>query len=379
MFMSDWHLDSRFAKATILRMTLRDFESDQLTLGGDIIGGIERKQKKTEHIAEGHTQAKAQVLQKADTGTSVKYLDGNHEEDMERLLERSRYLFGIEFCQTSEYSPRPDVLMLEEHGHAHDLQLFGNARRQKCGYWAGTKLLYMGSEVDYVMHEKLGLEEWSSVNWGKRRWKEFANENLGLLEIIEKKLDCSKYSGSISGHSHILGIHHTPGGKLICNSGSSATKGSEFIAYDGHNFAAVERLRDRMNIQMQSGLAYTVYFRDLGLDHCCDNPSIMDNIHVHRAEQLQSMEYALWPAKDQQEIRRQQVERRRAVDRFLAILSEGESLPNFGEVQRALLQASREVGDLKALRGVNPYPPIRGYKSGVARPDAGRVSQLQTS
>ncbi|HHD75752.1 MAG TPA: UDP-2,3-diacylglucosamine diphosphatase, partial [Campylobacterales bacterium] len=78
IFVSDVHLGTKFSQADRLLEFMKENESDNLYLVGDIIDGWAMKRKM--RWGQTHSDVIQKVLRKARKGTNVFFIVGNHDE-----------------------------------------------------------------------------------------------------------------------------------------------------------------------------------------------------------------------------------------------------------------------------------------------------------
>jgi len=78
IFISDTHLGTKYSQANTLLKFLKENESQELYLVGDIIDGWAIKRKFT--WKQSHSDVIQTILKRARKGTSVYYVTGNHDE-----------------------------------------------------------------------------------------------------------------------------------------------------------------------------------------------------------------------------------------------------------------------------------------------------------
>ena len=78
IFISDVHLGTKFSKASQLLEFIRDYESENLYLVGDIIDGWAIKRKFV--WEQSHSDVIQKILRKARKSTNVYFIAGNHDE-----------------------------------------------------------------------------------------------------------------------------------------------------------------------------------------------------------------------------------------------------------------------------------------------------------
>ena len=336
-------------------MALRDFQSDELKGLGDMFGGIEMEKKATWHLGPSHRQGMALLIQKAET-SAVTILSGNHEVGLHRRLQTPKSIFGIEFRQSSTHVDPLGRRFLEEHGDRYDLEVFKTAANQEKWHRIGDKLHHLGGELDYLLQNGLGFEKASVARTGKRLFKTVINRKMGVLAAMERTIDASGFDGNISGHSHMMGFHRTPGGKLLINDGS-CTDHVQFAVHDRHGkWGLIEHHRDRMNVEMESGYKYQVFWKAHGLDHFAEPPVPVETIHTQKADRLLRLAFRMWPARDRQDVSRKIEEKGRAIDRLMGILALNSEHRAAAPLHWELHSTQNQLLSLHDLRAANPIP-----------------------
>jgi UDP-2,3-diacylglucosamine pyrophosphatase LpxH len=84
IFVSDIHLGTKYSQAELFLDFMKENESENLYLVGDIIDGWAMKRKF--RWAQSHSDVIQKVLRKARKGTNVYYITGNHDEFLRSFL-----------------------------------------------------------------------------------------------------------------------------------------------------------------------------------------------------------------------------------------------------------------------------------------------------
>ena len=84
IFVSDIHLGTKFSQADKFLDFMKENESENLYLVGDIIDGWAMKRKY--RWAQSHSDVVQKILRKARKGTNVYYITGNHDEFLRSFL-----------------------------------------------------------------------------------------------------------------------------------------------------------------------------------------------------------------------------------------------------------------------------------------------------
>src|SRR3546814_847424 len=94
LWVSDVHLGRPGCQAEQLATFLRDHDCERLYLVGDIIDGW--KLRKHWYWPQAHANVVREILSKAEQGTAVHYITGNHDEFLRR------YEIGRASCRERE-------------------------------------------------------------------------------------------------------------------------------------------------------------------------------------------------------------------------------------------------------------------------------------
>lgn len=199
IFISDIHLGTKFSKAELLLEFLRDNESENLYLVGDIIDGwaIKRKIK----WAQSHSDVIQKILRKARKGTNVYYVTGNHDEFLRPflpLMMGDRLHFGNEF----DYVALDNRRYYVTHGDFFDSITMTKRWLAVLGDYGYDVLLHLNGVINFVRNT-LGIQRyWSLSKYAKDNVKKslsFINDFEGILSEHALRKD---YDGIICGHIH---------------------------------------------------------------------------------------------------------------------------------------------------------------------------------
>ena len=204
IFISDIHLGSKGCKADLLCGFLKQNDSENLFLVGDIIDGW-RLQRKF-YWPQSHTNVIRRILTASKRDTNVVYIVGNHDEVLRGLIPFGMHFGNVELTNLYRYQAVNGKSYIIMHGDAFD-----NVLRTK------LKFLYHVGDIAYnilldvnSMLQKVrnffGMKHWSLSAYLKNKTKEAVSylgdfENI-LTEYVQKK----KADGIICGHVHQAAI-----------------------------------------------------------------------------------------------------------------------------------------------------------------------------
>ncbi|SDG51816.1 UDP-2,3-diacylglucosamine diphosphatase [Roseospirillum parvum] len=213
IFISDIHLGTRGCKAEFLLGFLRDTESENLYLVGDIIDGW--RLRRTWYWPQAHNDVVQKLLRKARKGTRVVFIPGNHDEFVRDYLDND---FGsVEIEDEVIHTGADGKRYLVLHGDRFD----GVVKHAKWLAHLGDTAYQLALTVNNWLNSvrrSLGLSYWSLSKYLKHKVKNAVQfiddyENTLAAEARKREVD-----GIVCGH-----IHHAEkriiGDVLYCNSG----------------------------------------------------------------------------------------------------------------------------------------------------------------
>jgi len=197
---SDTHLGSKDAKASLLENFLKHNSCEQLFLLGDIIDGWKIQQNKW-RWKQSHTNVIRRILKISKQGTKIIYVTGNHDEFLRPFVIQGFGLGNINIVNQAEYRDIDGNLLLLTHGDMFD----GITRVAKWLSLLGDRaydfVLWINTHYNWWRH-RLGFGYWSLSKFLKKSVKKAVN----FIFEYEKNLTayCKKrgYDGVICGHIH---------------------------------------------------------------------------------------------------------------------------------------------------------------------------------
>lgn len=213
LWLSDIHLGCRDCKAEFLLNFLADNEADRIYLVGDIVDFWALKRRV--YWPASHNAVLNLLLKKAQQGTEVVYLPGNHDELMKPYVE---LLFGsIQIHQEFVHETVTGKRLLMLHGDKYDSVVCFGKFHAMLGDVLYDVSLWLNRQC-HGIRKRLGLPYWSMASYIKTKVKK-ANEAIrryrdaAIADAKEQGVD-----GIICGH-----IHHPQmemvDGILYCNDG----------------------------------------------------------------------------------------------------------------------------------------------------------------
>jgi len=208
IFISDVHLGTKFSKAELLVEFLRDNESENLYLVGDIIDGwaIKRKIK----WMQSHSDVVQKILRKARKGTNVFFVTGNHDEFLRPFLPLvlgDRLMVGDEF----EYVSLDRKRFYVAHGDFFDSITMTKKWVAVLGDYGYGALLHLNGALN-VIRKAVGIQRyWSLSKYVKDNVKKSVNFINDFEGILVEHAKYKGYEGVICGHIHKAEIRELDG------------------------------------------------------------------------------------------------------------------------------------------------------------------------
>jgi UDP-2,3-diacylglucosamine pyrophosphatase LpxH len=197
IFLSDVHLGTRGCKAELLADFLAANSCDTLYLVGDIIDGWQL-QRRWYWTAE-QTRVVHEILKKADSGTRVIYIPGNHDEFLRRYVGRTLARIEIKSEAIHETADGKKIWVL--HGDAFD-SVIGYAK------WlahVGDRAYSFALALNDRLHDfrrRAGLPYWSLSACLKRAVKNAVEYVSRYEEIVARAAAAKGVDGVCCGHIH---------------------------------------------------------------------------------------------------------------------------------------------------------------------------------
>jgi UDP-2,3-diacylglucosamine pyrophosphatase LpxH len=201
IFISDLHLGSRGCKAECLLDFLRHVDSEQLYLVGDVVDGW--RLSKRWFWPERHQEILHSLLARAQRGTAVVYLPGNHDEALRRLIGQT--LGGVRFLHDAVHCTADGRRLLVTHGDRFDGLCKDMRWLARLGSVAYDTALLINTGVN-LLRRRLGLGYWPLSACLKAQVKAAVNfvERYELALAAEARR--RRVAGVVCGHVHKPGM-----------------------------------------------------------------------------------------------------------------------------------------------------------------------------
>ena len=213
IFISDTHLGTRGCKAEALADFLAHNDCETLFLVGDIVDGWQLKRRW--YWTQAQSQVVAQILRKADSGTRVIFVPGNHDEFARDYA--GRLFAGVEIAQEAIHETADGKRLWVLHGDRFDGVITCAKWLAHLGDWAYGMAL-RGNDVLSALRRRFGLPYWSLSAWLKHKVKNAVEYISRFEEIVAQEAHKRGVDGVVCGHIHHAEIRRI-GDVLYLNDG----------------------------------------------------------------------------------------------------------------------------------------------------------------
>jgi UDP-2,3-diacylglucosamine pyrophosphatase LpxH len=203
LFLSDLHLGTKGCQVGQLLDFLVHHEADTIYLVGDIIDGWQLGSRW--YWPEEHNAVLRLLTHKAEQGTRLVYIPGNHDE-FARAYNGGRTEL-IEFADNAIHAAAAGKRYLVVHGDCFDVVLMAKVRwLATVGDHAYVAALAINTFLNGI-GRRLGLPYWSFSNWAKMRVKGAVNFIGHYEELLVSAARENAVDGVVCGHIHRAAIH----------------------------------------------------------------------------------------------------------------------------------------------------------------------------
>jgi len=197
IFLSDVHLGTRGCKAELLTDFLANNDCDTLYIVGDMIDGWQLKHHW--FWSEAQSAVVRALLAKADAGTRIIYIPGNHDEFMRAYIGRT--VAGIEVAADTIHETAAGKRYLVLHGDKFDGVIACAKWLARVGDTAYSLALALNDRL-YDLRKALGLPYWSLSAFLKNKVKKAVEYVSSYEETVARAATTLDVDGIICGHIH---------------------------------------------------------------------------------------------------------------------------------------------------------------------------------
>ncbi len=203
IWISDIHLGTRACQAEALLDFINHTRSEYLYLVGDIIDGWQIK--KSPYWPTSHTTFIRKVLKRAEKGTKVIYVAGNHDE-FARTFLGMRFgdvggVGGATVVDHAIHTTADSRRLLVLHGDQFDAVMEHARWLAKLGSTAYDFALFLNRVFNYF-RQRFGWEYWSLSAYLKHKVKNAVNHIGSFEKFIANAAQHYNVDGVVCGHIH---------------------------------------------------------------------------------------------------------------------------------------------------------------------------------
>lgn len=196
IFISDFHLGMYGVDSRPLLKFLKENDAEYLYLIGDIIDGWALKSRW--HWPQINNEIIFNIIQKANKGTRVFWIIGNHDEF---INEYKGIVKQVTITKEAFYLTKDSRMFMIIHGDKFD-PVMVNARWLM--FFGNIAYEFAFNLTKYIRYVRriLGRPEWSFSLWAKRSVKGAINFISNYEELMVEEARQNNCQGIISGHIH---------------------------------------------------------------------------------------------------------------------------------------------------------------------------------
>ncbi|AXH10971.1 UDP-2,3-diacylglucosamine hydrolase [Malaciobacter halophilus] len=199
IFISDIHLGTRFSKAKKLLHFLKNNDSENLILVGDIIDGWAIKRKFV--WPQTHSDVIQKILKKARKGCNVTFITGNHDEFLRPFVP---LILGncLHISNELEYKALNGKRYYITHGDFFDSITMTKKWLAILGDYGYDLLLYLNVILNFL-RQKIGIKKyWSLSKYVKDSVKSSVSFINDFEAVLSNHAKNKGFDGIICGHIH---------------------------------------------------------------------------------------------------------------------------------------------------------------------------------
>ncbi len=211
--MSDIHLGTPGCKAELLLEFLAAHDCGTLYLVGDIVDGW--RMRRRVYWRPAHEAVIAEILRRAQAGTRVVYVPGNHDEALRPYAGLD--FAGVEVRMEAVHEAADGRRYLVMHGDHFDGVVMYARWLAHLGDWAYAAAL-AANEGLAAVRRRFGMPYWSLSAWLKRTVKNAAQYIGKFEEAVAREAEARGLDGVVCGHIHHASLRRI-GRVLYANDG----------------------------------------------------------------------------------------------------------------------------------------------------------------
>lgn len=213
VWISDVHLGTRGCRARWLLDFLRHVDAEKLYLVGDIIDGW--RLHENWYWPQGHNDVVQEILDKAQAGTEVIYIPGNHDEMLRDFVPHQ--IGGIDLVEHVTHEMVDGRRFHVFHGDRFDVVIRHANWMRMAGDHAVHATVWLGDRLSAV-RRKFGYSHWSLSGFLKTKVKTALESVTRFEQAVAHEYAEHDFDGVICGHIHHAEMREIEG-ITYCNTG----------------------------------------------------------------------------------------------------------------------------------------------------------------
>ena len=197
IFLSDFHLGTRGCRARLLVQFLKRHDAETIYLVGDIFDGW--RLQRGWHWPESHNDVVQALLRKAQRGTRVVLIPGNHDEVMRNYY--GIHFGGIEVKAHDTHVTATGKRYFVTHGDQFDAVVKNARWLAYLGDSAYATLIWLNPKINAI-RRLWSPRYWSLSKWSKQQVKQAVNFICKFEEALAEDARQKGHDGVICGHIH---------------------------------------------------------------------------------------------------------------------------------------------------------------------------------
>jgi UDP-2,3-diacylglucosamine pyrophosphatase LpxH len=201
LFLSDTHLGTRGCQAGMLLEFLAAHDADTIYLVGDIVDGWQLR--RGWHWPQAHNDVVQALLAKAQGGTRIIFIPGNHDEWLRSYF--GTHFGGIEVMAKAVHLTADGRRFLVTHGDQFDAVVVNAKWLAHLGDRAYTFALWLNRWLNRA-RRLWGGPYCSLANWAKQQVKQAVSFISDYEKVLVGEARLGGFDGIICGHIHCANL-----------------------------------------------------------------------------------------------------------------------------------------------------------------------------
>ena len=271
MFLSDWHLGMKGIKSSELLAFLESHDAETIYLIGDIVDQWVLGRKWSWNTDCDHILRN--LLEKAERGTNIIYIPGNHDDGFRAWANTS--VNGIKIQKDAVHTTSDGRRLWVLHGDEFDLFMRHSRFLANLGHSIVQLLMKLNRPVTWF-RKRVGLRPWSLAAMARRAFQGSSKTYRRFATAVTEEAMKLGYDGVVCGHIHkaefklVNGIEYWNDGDWVdsCTAAVESMDGTMQIIHYQPPSETIKALCERASIRES----------DLASSHVLNLPGILEEV-----------------------------------------------------------------------------------------------------